>query len=336
LEFNLRPFQQPILRHGDVETYSNRILTSLVSLLYCFYHIPALLVGFFPWSIFLGPTIIYTLEHYRAKKAKQKTSDAPKQIDGRTLALCWFGVWLVFWSICKTKLPHYLLPAYPALALLVACFVERWQTDPASLRYWWLRNAWISMVLVGIGMMIAIPIVTNLYMPGEWPLFMLGFVPLLGGAWCWSKTSQGRHRQAIVSFNVTAVVFLTAIFGFAALRVDAYQNSRPMMTAIESDSCEDLICNIATYQFFRESMVYYGDRLTHSITVCEDNEKDHHTALQELQKFDAAHPHSYVITIAPYVPEIEKNFPDQYRVVFHQRRFLGPGEIIVVRLDRKR
>ena len=42
------------------------------------------------------------------------------------LALCWFGMWFVFWSICKTKLPHYLLPAYPALALLTACFIDRW------------------------------------------------------------------------------------------------------------------------------------------------------------------------------------------------------------------
>ena len=42
------------------------------------------------------------------------------------LALCWFGVWFVFWSICKTKLLHYLLPAYPALALLTACFIDRW------------------------------------------------------------------------------------------------------------------------------------------------------------------------------------------------------------------
>ena len=48
------------------------------------------------------------------------------------LASCWFGVWFVFWSICKTKLPHYLLPAYPALALLTACFIDRWQTEAAT------------------------------------------------------------------------------------------------------------------------------------------------------------------------------------------------------------
>ena len=46
--------------------------------------------------------------------------------DGCLLASCWFGVWFVFWSVCKTKLPHYLLPAYPALALLVACWIDRW------------------------------------------------------------------------------------------------------------------------------------------------------------------------------------------------------------------
>ena len=75
--------------------------------------------------------------------------------DGCVLASCWFGAWFVFWSICKTKLPHYLLPAYPALALLTACFIDRWlAAADQKLSFpppWALRNAWISMILVGVG-----------------------------------------------------------------------------------------------------------------------------------------------------------------------------------------
>ena len=114
------------------------------------------------------------------------------------LASCWFGVWLVFWSICRTKLPHYLLPAYPALALLTACFVDRWQSTPANIGGWALRNAWISLILVGVGMMIALPIVTSIYLPGEEVLGLLGLIPLLGGGWCWWQTAHGRHQQAAI------------------------------------------------------------------------------------------------------------------------------------------
>jgi 4-amino-4-deoxy-L-arabinose transferase-like glycosyltransferase len=51
LEFNLRPFQQPILGHGDTSSF-DRLLAALVSFLYYFYQIPAILIGFpgrFSW-----------------------------------------------------------------------------------------------------------------------------------------------------------------------------------------------------------------------------------------------------------------------------------------------
>ncbi len=37
--------------------------------------------------------------------------------------LAWLIPTWLFFEVMPTKLPHYLLPAYPALALLVACAV---------------------------------------------------------------------------------------------------------------------------------------------------------------------------------------------------------------------
>ena len=195
-------------------------------------------------------------------------------------------MWLVFWSICRTKLPHYLLPAYPALALLTACFVDRWQSAPASIGRWALRNAWISLILVGVGMMIAVPIVTSIYLPGEEVLGLLGLIPLLGGGWCWWQTAHGRHQQAAVALAVTAVLFLTAGFGWGALRVDRHQNAKPMIAKIRADSGEkgdrSNLPPIATYNFFRESIVYYAG---HPITRCDDDETTGQSASQKLRKF---------------------------------------------------
>ena len=64
IEFNLRPFQQPILTHGDT-SFLNSTLAIVASILYFFYHIPAILVGFFPWSVFLGPTLLDTIGRRR-------------------------------------------------------------------------------------------------------------------------------------------------------------------------------------------------------------------------------------------------------------------------------
>ena len=139
------------------------------------------------------------------------------------------------WSICKTKLPHYLLPAYPALALLVACWIDRWLADPATVGRHWLRNAWISTIATGVGIMAAIPIVAACVLPGEGPLGLVGAILVLGGAFCWRATARNEHRKAAVAFALMSVVFLTAVFGFAVLRVDRHQNAKPMIAAIHAD-----------------------------------------------------------------------------------------------------
>ncbi len=311
IEFNLRPFKQPILSHGDVSMLSSA-LAVLVSFLYYFYQIPAVLVGFFPWSVFLGPTLADMLARIRRRDPWR---------DGCLLAACWFAVWFVFWSICKTKLPHYLLPAYSALALLTACFIDRWLSDPASLKSWWLRNAWISMILVGVGMTVAVPIVASIYLPGDAVLGILGLIPLLCGFWCWRQTSRGRNQAAAIGFSLFAVIFLTAMFGWGAVRVDRHQNSPSFMAAIRKDWGKDSPAPIASYYFFRESMVYYAG---YPITRCEDDPRNERSARQDLEALLKQSPRVYVITTNDNEALLKKDFPGRFNELLRQHRFLAP------------
>ena len=336
IEFNLRPFKQPILSHGDVSSL-DRAMAILVSILYYFYYIPAILCGFFPWAVFLGPTLVDTVRRIRGKGDQ---GSKPGWRDGCLLASCWFGTWFVFWSICKTKLPHYLLPAYPALALLTACFIDRWLAEPASLPRWCLRNAWISTILVGVGFLIAVPIVAKIFLPGEqWlglaTFGLVGLSLILGGGWCWREASRGRHRQAAVGFAVMSVLFLTAVFGFAPLQVDKFQNARPMIAAIRADwAGKGDRPPIATYQFFRESTVFYAG---HPVTRCEDDRATGRSAQQQLDIFArTSNGRFYVITTDECAREINKAFPGKFREIFRQRRFLDPGTMVVLRGEWER
>ena len=56
--FNLRPFKQPILSSRRRQLVRTARWPYSLRSLYYFYHIPAILVGFFPWSVFLGPTLV--------------------------------------------------------------------------------------------------------------------------------------------------------------------------------------------------------------------------------------------------------------------------------------
>jgi len=74
-----------------------------------YYYIPFLLGGFFPWSFFLPLAFI------RALRGRLK------ELDDRVLFLVlWFAAVFLFFSVASSKLPTYILPSFPAAALLVA------------------------------------------------------------------------------------------------------------------------------------------------------------------------------------------------------------------------
>ena len=323
IEFNLRPFKEPILTHGDTGSLT-KILAVLVSILYYFYHVPAILVGFFPWSVFLGPTLVDVLQ------LRKKTISAAGR-DGYLLAICWFSVWFVFWSVCKTKLPHYLMPAYPALALLVACFVDRWQTEPAGVPRFWLRNAWLSLVLVGVSLAIVMPILAAIFVPGEAATGLLGLVLIVGGAWCWWNTSHERRQLAAFAMTFTAIVFLVGVFAWAASCVDRHQNTQPVIAAIRADAGVARPA-IATYRFFRESLVCYAG---YPVLRCNDNEAPGQSAAEMLRHFAASPKPAYLVTLTEHLVEIERECPGRLHEIFRQRLLgepSGGNEVVVLRV----
>lgn len=79
-----------------------------------YYYIPVLIIGFFPWSIYLVQAVKTGVENRSSK-------------EGNTLLLlvCWAMSVFVFFSMSQTKLISYILPMYPAIALLVGWYIDR-------------------------------------------------------------------------------------------------------------------------------------------------------------------------------------------------------------------
>ncbi len=78
------------------------------------YVVPAFLAGFAPWSVFVIPVGIYLYGHRRHL-----------EIDGDLYPLVWFAVVFLFFSVAAGKRTVYLLPAYPAAALLLGSWWAR-------------------------------------------------------------------------------------------------------------------------------------------------------------------------------------------------------------------
>ena len=87
---------------------------------------------FAPWSGFIYPAVIYSL-----KRPVQR------------LFLIWAGVAvLIFAFSLNYKIGRYILPAFPALAIILADFIERSFNQAAELKKYILASAWLNTVIV--------------------------------------------------------------------------------------------------------------------------------------------------------------------------------------------
>jgi len=282
------------------------------------YYLPAVLIGFFPWSVFLGPTLAEAGRRIRCGRPTARAC---------TLMLCWIGVWLVFWSLSSTKLPHYVLPAFPALALLTGMFLDGWirrgiargrgATRSSPRAAWWVHSSGATMVVVGLGALIALPIVAGIFVPGEWLLALVGPIVIAGGALYWRLAAGNRRRAALQVFTITAVAMLTFAFAFGAARVSRYRNATWLAATIQAHG--DDYRHVIAYRFYRQSFGYY---LGGSPQRCDQPD--------EVARFLGRRPGGYVVALDEDAEHLRQALGDRLIEVASQPRFLDEGQLVVL------
>ena len=252
------------------------------------YYIVTLMLGFFPWSSFFGPMLI------------DLTRDMPRNERwqaGRTFALCWVGVYVVLFSMARTKLPSYITPCYPGLALLMATFVDRLASGEERVRAYWPLMSWLVLIATGVGFLIAVPIAADQFLPGgEW-LGMIGLIPLVGGIACWRFWSRLNRKLMLRSMLITSVAFAVTLMGIVTKEVSKHQQIEALFAKARELSDDP---QVATYSAFRSSWVFYAGHPVHHYKSAAYNEaseflagnNDHFviTTKQRMEKLEAASP----------------------------------------------
>jgi len=118
--------------------------------------------------------------------------------------------WLVF-ELVVTKLPHYVLPLYPAIAILIAGAIDvRALSQRPSLEWgtiWWF----IVPVLAGVAGIVALAMIGRQFGLLVWPL--IGAAAVLGFlAWRLYQVDGAEH--ALLRSVAAAILIAIAVFGF--------------------------------------------------------------------------------------------------------------------------
>ena len=219
------------------------------------YYPVAIIVGFFPWSVFAVPVVTDL-----AVRIRNRTP----WFAGYVFAVCWIGVYVGLFSLARTKLPSYVTPCYPALALLTGCFVRHWTQGIAAGWRGWQTGAIVTLGAVGLVLAVALPLAAHWLLPGEEWLGLVGLLPLLGALLALRFQRSERYLAAARTFAVTAVAFTTAMFGWAVLRVDRHQQNQRLLAEIDRAGGNP---QVGAFGRLEPTWVFYGGRPIDELTL---------------------------------------------------------------------
>ena len=101
-----------------------------------YYFVPLLLVGILPWFLQIPGAVI---EAWRERR---------REFSAGWLLVCWFVVIFAFFSVSRSKLPGYIIPIFPALALLIGNRLDQLLGHTNSMTLAWKLQA-LGFALLG-------------------------------------------------------------------------------------------------------------------------------------------------------------------------------------------
>ncbi len=216
------------------------------------YYLPVILLGFFPWSFFLG-TSLWRLWQTRHAPGTQARSP-------EVFLWIWVLVPLLFFSISSSKLAGYILPVFPALAVLVALEWKRFQGGDI-LAFRWLRAE--TALLVALTFPIALTLIFGgiFVYHSNWVGPLLSAPLLAGVLWGGYEYRRRLPQRYFLSLVGSMTVFAALAFGVAAPVLGAFHSAKqPALAALPLVSKEEPLIQ---FRYFHHTAAYYtGYRAT--------------------------------------------------------------------------
>ncbi len=209
------------------------------------YYLLLVALTFFPGSLLLMPAL-------------RRAWDERRTAQVMFLAAWVIPSWLVF-EITPTKLPHYVLPLYPALAVMCGAVAATLVAQPDKLRERLMRvsiGIWAVLAVVLAGVMIAAPMLLpegTAVEPGPWPVVGAGVflaLALRSAAYAWRL----KPARALVTLAVAAAAFSLALLEFTRPRLDPLWVAEHVEDALEMQNLKGL--PVASAGFSEPSLVF--------------------------------------------------------------------------------
>jgi 4-amino-4-deoxy-L-arabinose transferase-like glycosyltransferase len=289
-----------------------------------YYYLVACLIGMYPWSAFAIPTLIAWIGQLRTSAQSRSAR----------FVTCWVAVYLVIFSIASTKLPNYVVPAYPALAIVIGRYFALWTRDVSCVNRSWLYAGWALLIAVGAFLSAGIPIAGLLEFGGQTLLDRTGMERVLQSRFAWfgiagvplvvfgaiglSLLRAEKPQLSGASFALGAVTMILILCQFVAPGLDRFQSAQ-LLAERWSPRLPIEKSEIAVLGYFRPTMVFYFGR---DIEFCDTDED----AIRIAERGG----NSILVTTDKHYAKIKGRLPDSTEVIERVSQFPNRGEVLVL------
>lgn len=218
-----------------------------------------LLACFFPWSIFLPAALVAAV-----RRIARDSLDAA----ACRMMFWWAAVWIVFFSICGTKQPNYIVPAYPALAVLTGRWIADWIAQASlATKLRRLPLAWATMGFAGVGLSVGI-VVGKHWFPEIAGFSWVGLILIAGAIGGWLFERRRLTRLAMASVVASAALLFPALIGGVAAPLSAQQNG--VRVAALAAQLPQRPSQLGQFRLAFVGLVWYADRKVEELATADD------------------------------------------------------------------
>ena len=216
------------------------------------FFIPVVLLGLFPWSVFLIQAVKHNLPPSWRERHEHRDT---------LFLLLWAGLVFLFFSASSSKLIPYILPVFLPLSLLIGRYLaEAWDRRDFP----GIQAGYAVLLILTLGLTIALialphyrasPDVQKL---GKYP-YVFAAVLITGTAVTWLMSKRKNFRWAFLSLTATTVLFFIVVN--AAASVADMRSSKSLVSAIKQRlQPGDEVASYDTY--YQDLPVYLERRIT--------------------------------------------------------------------------
>ncbi len=217
------------------------------------YYLPVLLLAGYPWSLLLPGALVRLARRWKSLPAEERSR--------LRFLLLWIALPTVFFSFAGSKLPSYLLPAFPAVAVLLA-------RELNSLRARQDRAASAALVA---GLTLFALFSLGVVAGGTWfalqqePQDLDAAIPLLSALTlaalgALAAVALGPRRLAVPVLAASAVVLPLVIVLSVPHSLEGRASAREI--ALQAMELQPRPGQLLSYRFYDNSFFFYTDGLT--------------------------------------------------------------------------